>query len=55
MSASSSFSAMRVFTCAFGLPCLMLTALTTSAGAQQDQIAAFYRGRTVQAVVGYTP
>jgi tripartite-type tricarboxylate transporter receptor subunit TctC len=55
MSASSSFSAMRVFTCAFGWPCLMLTALTTSAGAQQDQIAAFYRGRTVQAVVGYTP
>src|SRR3954454_14932867 len=55
MSASSSFSARRVFTCAFGLPCLVLTALTTSAGAQQDQVAAFYRGRTVQAVVGYTP
>src|SRR5439155_9746343 len=27
----------------------------TSAVAQQDAVAAFYRGRTVQAVVGYTP
>src|SRR5205823_14932517 len=44
----------------FGLPCLALAlatpiCFTTSAGAQQDQVAAFYRGRTVQAVVGYTP
>ena len=30
-------------------------ALTIPAGAQQDDIATFYRGRTVQAVVGYTP
>jgi tripartite-type tricarboxylate transporter receptor subunit TctC len=28
---------------------------TLDAGAQQDAVAAFYRGRTVQAVVGYTP
>jgi hypothetical protein len=27
----------------------------TPASAQQDSVAAFYRGRTVQAVVGYTP
>jgi tripartite-type tricarboxylate transporter receptor subunit TctC len=30
-------------------------ALAPPALAQQDQVAAFYRGRTVQAVVGYTP
>jgi tripartite-type tricarboxylate transporter receptor subunit TctC len=30
-------------------------ALATKAVAQQDDVAAFYRGRTVQAVVGYTP
>jgi len=30
-------------------------ALATDAGAQQDAVAAYYRGRTVQAVVGYTP
>ncbi|HLQ93262.1 MAG TPA: hypothetical protein VK148_24845 [Xanthobacteraceae bacterium] len=29
--------------------------LAVDAGAQQDAAAAFYRGRTVQAVVGYTP
>jgi hypothetical protein len=28
---------------------------TTDTRAQQAQVAAFYRGRTVQAVVGYTP
>src|SRR5438874_12780699 len=27
----------------------------TSAVAQQDAVAAFYRGKTLQAVVGYTP
>jgi len=53
------FFATRVFTGSFGWSCLALTAaaqivLTTNAGAQ-DQVAAFYRGRTVQAVVGYTP
>jgi tripartite-type tricarboxylate transporter receptor subunit TctC len=30
-------------------------ALVGEAGAQADAVAAFYRGRTVQAVVGYTP
>lgn len=51
----------RVFIRGFGLPrCLAFAmagqfAFTTTAGAQQDQVAAFYRGRTVQAVVGYTP
>jgi tripartite-type tricarboxylate transporter receptor subunit TctC len=51
----------RVVIRAFGLPgCFAFTlaghiALTTEAGAQQDAVAAFYRGRTVQAVVGYTP
>src|SRR5262245_44149863 len=30
-------------------------ALATPASAQTDAVAAFYRGRTVQAVVGYTP
>src|SRR5215510_5429664 len=30
-------------------------AFTGEAGAQADAVAAFYRGRTVQAVVGYTP
>jgi len=53
------FCTTRVFTGSFGWSCLALTAaaqivLATNAGAQ-DQVAAFYRGRTVQAVVGYTP
>src|SRR5256885_1405883 len=44
----------------YGLPfCLAFTIAgqmaLTDAGAQQDQVAAFYRGRTLQAVVGYTP
>jgi tripartite-type tricarboxylate transporter receptor subunit TctC len=30
-------------------------ALVGAAAAQPDAVAAFYRGRTVQAVVGYTP
>lgn len=30
-------------------------ALASEAGAQSDAVAAFYRGRTVQAIVGYTP
>jgi tripartite-type tricarboxylate transporter receptor subunit TctC len=44
----------------FGLPlCFAFTimgqiVLTTEAKAQEDQVAAFYRGRTVQAIVGYT-
>ena len=28
---------------------------TTDTRAQQAQVAGFYRGRTVQAIVGYTP
>ena len=59
MSAIIHSFARRVFTRAVGLPCVAFAlaaqvGLTTGAGAQ-DQIAAFYRGRTVQAVVGYTP
>src|SRR5262249_22111906 len=34
---------------------LAALAVVAPAGAQQDQVTAFYRGRTVQAVVGYTP
>lgn len=40
----------------YGLPLAVAgLALTTNATAQQNDVAAFYRGRTVQAVVGYTP
>jgi tripartite-type tricarboxylate transporter receptor subunit TctC len=45
----------RFFTCCLALPLAAQLALATHAGAQQDAVAAFYRGRTVQAVVGYTP
>ena len=52
----------RVFTIhTFSLSCSLAVilagqfALATKAAAQQDAVAAFYRGRTVQAVVGYTP
>src|SRR5262249_10177819 len=44
-----------------GLPCTgaltiaVQIALTAPAFAQSDPVTAFYRGRTVQAVVGYTP
>lgn len=61
MSASARVGSARSFIRSFGLPCcLMMVAtaqfiLATSASAQQEQVAAFYRGRTVQAVVGYTP
>src|SRR5215210_4735823 len=59
MSMIRSF-ATRIFTRGFGLPCVAFAlatqgGLATSAGAQQDQVAAFYSGRTIQAVVGYTP
>ena len=33
----------------------MAAAVTTEARAQPAQVAAYYRGRTVQAIVGYTP
>jgi tripartite-type tricarboxylate transporter receptor subunit TctC len=43
----------------FGFPTSFALAIalatTTGAAAQQDEVAAFYRGRTMQAVVGYTP
>jgi tripartite-type tricarboxylate transporter receptor subunit TctC len=61
MSAKIRVFTTRVFTRRFGLPCSFAiaiatqVAITTAADAQQDQVAAFYRGRTVQAVVGYTP
>jgi tripartite-type tricarboxylate transporter receptor subunit TctC len=51
----------RCFIRGFGLPCCFAIAiaaqlaLTAPAAAQQDAVAAFYRGKTVQAVVGYTP
>ena len=38
----------------FGFAAAIAT-LTTQAVAQQDPVAAFYRGRTVQAIVGYPP
>lgn len=38
-----------------GLVAAMPWVLAGEAGAQSDAVAAFYRGRTVQAVVGYTP
>jgi tripartite-type tricarboxylate transporter receptor subunit TctC len=38
-----------------GLAAAAIASLATSASAQSDPVAAFYRGRTVQAVVGYTP
>jgi tripartite-type tricarboxylate transporter receptor subunit TctC len=34
---------------------LVLTLGATAAAAAQDQVASFYRGKTMQAVVGYTP
>jgi len=49
----------RSFTRAFGLSLSVWLALaagvTTDATAQQDQVAGFYRGRTVKAIVGYNP
>jgi tripartite-type tricarboxylate transporter receptor subunit TctC len=41
--------------CGFAVTLAGEFAVPTAAGAQTDPIAAFYRGRTVQAVVGYTP
>jgi tripartite-type tricarboxylate transporter receptor subunit TctC len=38
-----------------GLALGMLVAAAANAAAQDDPIAGFYRGRTVQAIVGYTP
>jgi tripartite-type tricarboxylate transporter receptor subunit TctC len=38
-----------------GLAAAAIASLATSASAQSDPVAAFYRGRTVLAVVGYTP
>jgi tripartite-type tricarboxylate transporter receptor subunit TctC len=50
----------RKIVCGLGGRGLMVTAavqcaLVGEAGAQADAVAAYYRGRTVQAVVGYTP
>jgi tripartite-type tricarboxylate transporter receptor subunit TctC len=49
----------RVITRAFGggfaVAVAVQCALVADAGAQPDAVAAFYRGRTVQAIVGYTP
>ncbi len=47
----------RSFTRALGwsLGFALALAGATAATAQQDQVAAFYRGRTVKAVVGYNP
>jgi len=50
----------RKVVCGLGGSSLIVTAvaqcaLVKEAGAQADAVAAFYRGRTVQAVVGYTP
>jgi tripartite-type tricarboxylate transporter receptor subunit TctC len=39
----------------FSLALAMLTVAATAAAAQDDPAAAFYRGRTVQAIVGYPP
>src|SRR5512133_3124285 len=53
------FFATRILAGSFSLSGLVLAAaqlgFATNASAQQDQVAAFYSGRTVQAVVGYTP
>jgi tripartite-type tricarboxylate transporter receptor subunit TctC len=45
----SGTAMMRVLTLAFAL------ALTCCAAQAQDSAASFYRGRTIQAVVGYPP
>jgi tripartite-type tricarboxylate transporter receptor subunit TctC len=46
----------RISTACFTLVCLSPSALIGATGAQaQDKVAAFYRGKTVQAIVGYTP
>jgi tripartite-type tricarboxylate transporter receptor subunit TctC len=39
----------------WSLSMALAVAVTTDATAQQDQVAAFYRGRTVKAIVGYNP
>src|SRR2546421_4358910 len=41
--------------CAMAVALTALVVFTPPASAQPDAVAAFYRGRTVQAVVGYTP
>jgi tripartite-type tricarboxylate transporter receptor subunit TctC len=38
----------------FAVSCCFAFTMATVAKAQEDQVAAFYRGRTLQAVVGYT-
>lgn len=57
MSAGSRVLIARNFVrpCSLVLLFTAAIALATKAVAQQDDVAAFYRGRTVQAVVGYTP
>ena len=57
MSASTLVLTARnfVWRCSFALVLTGTFALATEAVAQQDEVASFYRGRTVQAVVGYTP
>jgi len=57
MSAGTRVSIARnlAWRCSLALLFTAAFALATKAVAQQDDVAAFYRGRTVQAVVGYTP
>jgi tripartite-type tricarboxylate transporter receptor subunit TctC len=57
MSAGTRVSIARnfVWPCSLALLFTAAFALAAKAVAQQDDVAAFYRGRTVQAVVGYTP
>jgi tripartite-type tricarboxylate transporter receptor subunit TctC len=57
MSASTRILTVRnfVWPCSLALLFTAACAVATKAVAQQADVAAFYRGRTVQAVVGYTP
>src|SRR5258705_11729508 len=55
MAARSGLTRAGVLLRGFVLALTASIALATAAAAQPDPVAAFYRGRTIQAVVGYTP
>jgi tripartite-type tricarboxylate transporter receptor subunit TctC len=55
MASSRRFIRASALPSGIALALAALVALALPASAQSDPVAAFYRGRTVQAVVGYTP